>query len=57
MKKETSQKKDPKLERRIIVAKNKKRGKFGLFMDFVLTFCTGGAWLVWIFIRFLRNNS
>lgn len=36
---------------------NKKRGFFGLFFDFVLTICTGGLWLIWILIRYLRNNS
>ena len=30
----------------------KKRG-FG----FILVLCTGGLWLIWILIRYLRNNS
>ena len=34
----------------------KKRGLFGLLIDFVLVFATGGLWLVWILIRFLRNS-
>lgn len=34
----------------------KKRGLFGLIMDFILVFVTGGLWLVWILIRFLRNS-
>lgn len=34
-----------------------KRGSFGIFMDVVLTFFTGGIWLIWILIRYLRNNS
>lgn len=37
--------------------KNKKRGLFGLIVDFVLTILTGGLWLIWILIRYLRNNS
>lgn len=28
-----------------------------LLVDFILTICTGGLWLIWIIIRFLRNNS
>ena len=34
----------------------KKRGTFGLIVDFILTFMTGGLWLIWILIRFLRNR-
>lgn len=34
----------------------KKRGLFGLFIDFILVFATGGIWLVWILIRYLRNS-
>ena len=33
----------------------KKRG--GLLLDFILVLCTGGLWLIWILIRYLRNNS
>ena len=41
------------------MAKNKakKRGTFGLIMDVILTCMTGGLWLVWIIIRYLRSNS
>ena len=35
----------------------KKRGCLGLIFDFVLTLLTGGLWLIWILIRYLRNNS
>lgn len=35
----------------------KKRSTVGLILDVVLTFCTGGLWLIWILIRYLRNNS
>lgn len=34
----------------------KKRGTFGLLVDFVLTLLTGGLWLIWILIKYLRNN-
>lgn len=34
----------------------KKRSKFGLFVDFCLTFLTGGLWLIWIVIRYLRQS-
>lgn len=29
----------------------------GLIFDFVMTLATGGLWLIWIIIRYLRNNS
>lgn len=35
----------------------KKRSTVGLILDVILTFCTGGLWLIWILIRYLRNNS
>ena len=35
----------------------KKRSTGGLILDVILTFCTGGLWLIWILIRYLRNNS
>ena len=34
----------------------KKRGLLGLIMDFILVFATGGMWLIWIVIRYLRNS-
>lgn len=34
----------------------KKRGLFGLIIDFVLVFATGGIWLIWIVIRYLRKS-
>lgn len=34
----------------------KKRGTFGLILDLILTLATGGLWLIWILIRFLRNR-
>ena len=34
--------------------RNKKRGTAGLILDLFLTV---GLWLIWILIRYLRNNS
>ena len=30
---------------------------FGILFDFIMTIVTGGLWLVWIVIRYLRANS
>lgn len=30
---------------------------FGLLFDFIMTILTGGFWLIWIVIRYLRANS
>lgn len=38
------------------MANTKKRGMLGLILDFILVFATGGVWLIWILIRFLRNS-
>ena len=35
----------------------KKRGFWGLLLDFILVIMTGGLWLVWIIIRYLWANS
>jgi len=36
----------------------RKRYGFGhLLLDFILVILTGGLWLLWILIRFLRSNS
>ena len=35
---------------------NKKRGTLGLIFDFVMVLLTGGLWLIWILIRYLRNG-
>lgn len=37
--------------------KHKKRSTAGLILDVFLTVITGGLWLIWILIRYLRNNS
>ena len=34
----------------------KKRSMLGLIADFLLTFLTGGLWLIWILIRYLRQS-
>lgn len=34
-----------------------KHGTAGVFVDFMLTILTGGLWLIWVLIRFLRKNS
>lgn len=34
----------------------KKRSTLGLILDFILVFATGGLWLVWLLIRYLRNS-
>ena len=34
----------------------KKRSMFGLLVDVLLTFLTGGLWLIWILIRYLRQS-
>lgn len=35
----------------------KKYGFWHLVFDLILTICTGGLWLVWILIKFLRSNT
>lgn len=35
----------------------RRRSTAGLILDFVLVLLTGGLWLIWILIRYLRNNS
>lgn len=35
---------------------NKKRGTLGLIFDFIMVLLTGGLWLIWILIRYLRNG-
>lgn len=34
----------------------KKRGMLGLLFDFVMVFLTGGLWLIWLLIRYLRQS-
>lgn len=35
----------------------KKRTFLGLILDFILTLATGGLWLIWILIKYLRNGT
>lgn len=35
----------------------KQRGCLGLLLDLILVILTGGLWLVWLLIKYLRNNS
>lgn len=35
----------------------KKQSGFGIFVDFIMTILTGGLWLIWVLIRYLRSNS
>lgn len=35
----------------------KKRGVLGILFDFVMLVLTGGFWLVWVLIRYLRSKS
>lgn len=37
--------------------KTKKRGFLGLLFDVFMTLITSGFWLVWLLIKYLRNNS
>lgn len=35
----------------------RKYGFFRLLVDFILVLLTGGLWLIWILIRFMRSNT
>lgn len=39
------------------MSKNRKRGTCGLILDLFLVVITGGLWLIWLLIKYLRNNS
>lgn len=34
----------------------KKRSLLGLIFDFIMVFATGGLWLIWLLIRYLRQS-
>lgn len=34
----------------------KRRSLLGLMFDFVMVFLTGGLWLIWLLIRYLRRS-
>lgn len=40
-----------------VMSNGKDRGCLLTLLDFVLVICTGGLWLIWILIRYLRANS
>jgi hypothetical protein len=33
-----------------------KQGVGGVIFDFIMTICTGGLWLIWVLIRYLRTH-
>lgn len=35
----------------------KKYGFFSFMFDIILCFFTGGLWLIWIFVREMRNHN
>lgn len=35
---------------------NKKYTKGNLLFDFIMTLLTGGFWLIWVLIKFLRTH-
>lgn len=39
------------------VKEKKKHSFWRILLDFILVFCTGGLWLIWLLIRYLRNNG
>ena len=34
----------------------KKHSTLGLILDFILVIATGGLWLIWLLIRYLRQS-
>ena len=42
--------------RKEMINMKKKRGTFGLIVDFLLTIFTGGLWLIWLIIKYLRTH-
>jgi hypothetical protein len=34
----------------------KKQGCLGILFDFTMTILTGGLWLIWVLIRYLRTH-
>jgi hypothetical protein len=33
-----------------------KQSGLGIMFDFIMTFLTGGLWLIWVIIRYLRTH-
>jgi len=38
------------------MSKTKHYGLFNFLIDLLLVFLTGGLWLIWIFVREMRNR-
>ena len=34
----------------------KRHGSLGIIFDFIMTILTGGLWLIWVLIRYLRTH-
>jgi len=34
----------------------KKQSGLGILFDFIMVFLTGGLWLIWVLIRYLRTH-
>ena len=34
----------------------KKQSGCGVFFDFIMTLLTGGLWIIWVLIRYLRSH-
>ena len=41
----------------VVNNKQKKIGFWTILWNFILTCFTGGLWLVWLLIKYLKNNS
>lgn len=39
-----------------MAARRKRYGLFAFLLDLILFFLTGGLWLIWIFVREMRNR-
>lgn len=48
---------DAPRERIYLQTQPKRRyGCFGFFGDILMTVCTGGLWLIWVFVREMRRR-
>lgn len=34
----------------------KKQSKIGMIFDLIMIVCTGGFWLIWVLVRYLRTH-
>lgn len=44
------------MSRTTIVVRRKRYGLFNFLFDCVMTCLTGGLWLIWVFVREMRNR-